>query len=153
MSSVQKLLSSVMYFGLFAGVAPTEIVPSEPATTEPQPKPTPAKPTPTHPTVPELMTTKPSMTEKPSEAPQPSSAPTDVPVSTTAPPKQFSTCGKPEPKKSVKRIFGGLKVNPGAIPWQVSLQVRPKNTNQQFRHLCGGALIESCWVLTAGHCV
>uniref|UniRef100_A0A7N8YNZ3 trypsin n=1 Tax=Mastacembelus armatus TaxID=205130 RepID=A0A7N8YNZ3_9TELE len=53
----------------------------------------------------------------------------------------------------ITRIFGGLKVAPGAIPWQVSVQVRPKNTNQPFRHVCGGVLIASCWVLTAGHCI
>ncbi|XP_070772348.1 hyaluronan-binding protein 2-like [Enoplosus armatus] len=136
------------------GVVPTEIVPTEPDPTSPttqsmKPEPT-ATTNPTSPT-----TTKPATSEKPSETPQPSFAPTDIPLisGATAPPPQFSTCGMPQPKKSVTRIFGGLKVAPGAVPWQVSLQERPKNSNQPFRHTCGGVLIASCWVLTAGHCI
>uniref|UniRef100_A0A3B3VBJ5 trypsin n=1 Tax=Poecilia latipinna TaxID=48699 RepID=A0A3B3VBJ5_9TELE len=58
-----------------------------------------------------------------------------------------------QPKKTLTRIFGGLKVSPGAIPWQVSLQQKPKNSNMKYSHVCGGVLIKSCWVLTAGHCI
>ncbi|TWW78168.1 Delta-1-pyrroline-5-carboxylate synthase [Takifugu flavidus] len=106
----------------------------------PKPRPTTAKPTPAP--VPRPVTTKPSLTRKPTQAaPAPS------------PSQRFSTCGKPQPKKPITRIFGGLKVNPGGIPWQVSVQVKQKNTNQIFRHVCGGVLIDSCWVLTAGHCI
>ncbi|XP_035462525.2 hyaluronan-binding protein 2 isoform X1 [Scophthalmus maximus] len=155
-------------------VSPTEIIPPVPDPTTAKPQPT--KPEPTadiKPTTTQLpMTTKPPTTEKPtstqlpvitiapttekpSQAPQPSPVPTDGPTipGSTVPPEQFSTCGQPQPKKPLTRIFGGLKVPPGALPWQVSLLVRPKNTNQQFRHICGGVLIASCWVLTAGHCI
>uniref|UniRef100_A0A3Q2PKW4 trypsin n=1 Tax=Fundulus heteroclitus TaxID=8078 RepID=A0A3Q2PKW4_FUNHE len=98
-----------------------------------------------------------SPTAQPSQSPtaQPSKSPTADPVGTTpAPsPKQFETCGLPQPKKALTRIFGGLKVSPGAIPWQVSVQQKTKNSNMKYSPVCGGVLIASCWVLTAGHCI
>ncbi|XP_062851826.1 hyaluronan-binding protein 2-like [Trichomycterus rosablanca] len=66
---------------------------------------------------------------------------------------QFATCGKPQPTKVMHRIYGGLKTLPGAQPWQASVQVRPTGTGLSFKHICGGILIKSCWVLTAGHCI
>ncbi|XP_050982501.1 hyaluronan-binding protein 2 isoform X1 [Labeo rohita] len=77
--------------------------------------------------------------------------PTTLPKDTTS--SSFLTCGKPEPKKQLNRIYGGLKAIPGAHPWQVSVQVRPKGSIQDYRHICGGTLIKPCWVLTAGHCI
>uniref|UniRef100_A0A8C6U631 trypsin n=1 Tax=Neogobius melanostomus TaxID=47308 RepID=A0A8C6U631_9GOBI len=56
-------------------------------------------------------------------------------------------------QKQITRIYGGLKPTPGSLPWQVSVQMRPRNSNVPFSHTCGGVLIESCWVLTAGHCI
>ncbi|XP_068610391.1 hyaluronan-binding protein 2 [Brachionichthys hirsutus] len=77
---------------------------------------------------------------------------------TTAPPvvppvqAQFSQCGIPQPTR-IGRIFGGTKSVPGAHPWQVSVQSRSSGSLFQFSHICGGILIKSCWVLTAGHCI
>ncbi|KAM4729518.1 hyaluronan-binding protein 2-like [Anableps anableps] len=126
----------------------------EPPTGGPQPttgKPEPPTDDPQIPTV----QPSPSTTQAPntSNAPQPSQGPTVSPVVPTTAPKQFETCGVAEPKKVLTRIFGGLKVSPGAIPWQVSLQQKPKNSNGKYNHVCGGILIKSCWVLTAGHCI
>lgn len=72
---------------------------------------------------------------------------------TTSTVKDFLTCGKPEPKKQMNRIYGGLKAIPGARPWQVSVQAKPKASISFFRHICGGTLIKPCWVLTAAHCI
>ncbi|XP_051925481.1 hyaluronan-binding protein 2-like [Hippocampus zosterae] len=64
----------------------------------------------------------------------------------------FSQCGIAQPKE-LHRIIWGIKSWPGAHPWQVSLQERAKGSNVAFVPICGGALLSSCWVITAAHCI
>ncbi|XP_041819306.1 hyaluronan-binding protein 2-like [Chelmon rostratus] len=74
------------------------------------------------------------------------------PVVTPAPgTEQFSQCGIPQFHET--KVWGGGKSRPGAYPWQASLQARSKIFGGSFRHICGGTLISSCWVLTAAHCI
>ena len=47
------------------------------------------------------------------------------------------------------RIVGGSEAQPGSAPWQVSLQWG----FMSFQHFCGGSIINSQWIVTAGHCV
>ncbi|XP_057634737.1 ovochymase-2 [Chionomys nivalis] len=44
------------------------------------------------------------------------------------------------------RIVGGSQVEKGSFPWQVSLK-------QKQKHVCGGTIISSQWVITAAHCM
>ncbi|XP_055596184.1 trypsin 5G1-like [Uranotaenia lowii] len=54
---------------------------------------------------------------------------------------------RPRPwwKSGSGRIVGGFEIPIEDVPYQVSLR--------EFGHFCGGSIIGSQWVLTAGHCV
>ncbi|NWU64320.1 HABP2 protein, partial [Pterocles burchelli] len=80
------------------------------------------------------------------ETPRPTDSLTDSPGSNEI----FKTCGQPEIHRTLKRIYGGAKTTAGKHPWMASLQIK---TSEMSRHFCGGVLIKSCWVLTAGHCI
>lgn len=56
------------------------------------------------------------------------------------------------PKLSLGRIVGGVEATKGEFPHQVTLQwgMPPLASHQ---HFCGGTIIDSQWILTAGHCV
>ncbi|XP_065077903.1 trypsin 5G1-like [Ochlerotatus camptorhynchus] len=47
---------------------------------------------------------------------------------------------------SISRIVGGVEVDIEDVPYQISLR------GWDGSHICGGSIISSRWVLTAGHC-
>ncbi len=58
-------------------------------------------------------------------------------------------CGRrPFAPANLHKIVGGRPAARGDWGWQVGLNWY----NQQNSHFCGGVLINSEWVLTAGHC-
>ncbi|XP_075046968.1 chymotrypsin-like elastase family member 2A [Mixophyes fleayi] len=59
-------------------------------------------------------------------------------------------CGVPTYKPAVSRVVNGEDAVPNSWPWQVSLQY---TSGGYWYHTCGGTIISSEWVLTAGHCI
>lgn len=45
----------------------------------------------------------------------------------------------------VSVVFGGFRATEGQFPYQVSIQ-------NKISHLCGGAILNSRWIITAHHC-
>ncbi|XP_048186395.1 tissue-type plasminogen activator [Perognathus longimembris pacificus] len=64
---------------------------------------------------------------------------------------QCSTCGLRQYKQPQFRIAGGLFTDISSHPWQAALFVKNRRSPGE-RFLCGGVLINSCWVLSAAHC-
>uniref|UniRef100_A0A8C9WH59 Elastase 3 like n=1 Tax=Scleropages formosus TaxID=113540 RepID=A0A8C9WH59_SCLFO len=59
-------------------------------------------------------------------------------------------CGRPPIEPSITRVVNGVDARPYSWPWQISLQVQ---SFDGWRHICGGSLIATNWVLTAAHCI
>ncbi|XP_054630869.1 tissue-type plasminogen activator isoform X1 [Dunckerocampus dactyliophorus] len=65
-----------------------------------------------------------------------------------------ATCGQRSDNTLTQpafRMFGGRESDITEQPWQAGINVYQPRARQYF-HLCGGVLIESCWVLSAAHC-
>lgn len=50
---------------------------------------------------------------------------------------------------SANFILRGQPASPGQFPYQVSLRL----VNVNMRHLCGGAILNKHWIVTAAHCI
>ncbi|XP_055515416.1 proproteinase E-like [Leucoraja erinacea] len=61
-----------------------------------------------------------------------------------------SACGMSSYPPYFSKVVNGIDARPYSWPWQVSLEVGYGNS---FSHTCGGTLISSNWVMTAGHCI
>lgn len=66
-----------------------------------------------------------------------------------------ASCGqrskRPSSSLSIFRIIGGQVSDIRQQPWQAAITVySPRTRSHNF--LCGGVLIDSCWVLSAAHC-
>ncbi|XP_068695200.1 proclotting enzyme-like [Montipora foliosa] len=64
--------------------------------------------------------------------------------------KDYSQCGI---RRRVRRprMVGGLPSSHGMWPWQVGLYRRDRSQGKDT-FICGGALIDKLWILTAAHC-
>jgi len=47
------------------------------------------------------------------------------------------------------RIVGGSSAQPGAWPWQVTMDYKGLNASS---HWCGGSIVALQWVVSAAHC-
>ena len=60
-------------------------------------------------------------------------------------------CG--EPSRS-NRIIGGTESTAHAWPWMCSFQLRFSHADgYKYNHVCGCAIVNNDWVITAAHCV
>ena len=48
-------------------------------------------------------------------------------------------------------VVGGRNASEGEFPWQISL--RAKSPLGHFSDICGGSILSSNTIVTAGHCV
>lgn len=69
--------------------------------------------------------------------------------------KNHPQCGQKNAKPDNApdgKIIGGEDTYPHEYPWQVSLR-KPGFYQAELRHFCGASLLNSRWLITAGHCV
>jgi len=61
-------------------------------------------------------------------------------------------CGIPGIQPNIYfRIVGGVEAEPHSWPWHVKIKIL--RSSGRYSLICGGALIEHDWVVTAAHCV
>uniref|UniRef100_A0A8C8RMX0 Plasminogen activator n=1 Tax=Pelusios castaneus TaxID=367368 RepID=A0A8C8RMX0_9SAUR len=62
-----------------------------------------------------------------------------------------STCGLRQRKTAQFRIVNGAYADITSHPWQAAIFAKNQRATREY-FLCGGILINSCWVLSAAHC-
>ncbi|KAH9416258.1 Trypsin-2 [Dermatophagoides pteronyssinus] len=55
-------------------------------------------------------------------------------------------------RRNQLRIVGGQNIDIGKIPWQISFQRLRGRYSTNYKHFCGGAIINPEWIITAAHC-
>ncbi|XP_066291724.1 chymotrypsin B-like [Branchiostoma lanceolatum] len=67
----------------------------------------------------------------------------------------YGTCGSPTITRipAPTRIVGGNTAQQGSWPWQVVVRNWVGTPGSGSYYLCGGTLVDSEWVVTAGHCI
>ncbi|KAM4677684.1 tissue-type plasminogen activator [Discoglossus pictus] len=62
-----------------------------------------------------------------------------------------SSCGSRQPPMAQYRILGGKTAHVTTHPWQAAIFLISRRSGGEH-FLCGGTLIDHCWVLSAAHC-
>ena len=113
---------------------------TEPTTSAPYSRPTPFRPN------------YPQITNNPSTTSSASSGSNSIVTRRPLPPHSGKyECGSP-PLLPQSKVVGGKNSAFGSWPWQVSVR-RTSFFGFSSTHRCGGAIINSQWIATAGHCV
>jgi hypothetical protein len=99
-----------------------------------------------------LFTSAPTSTIPPTSFGEPNSSTRSS--GTVSPPSTGSAASPPISDDMINtRIVNGSNAEPNAYPYLVSLGRAINNQYSNQSHYCGGALINSRWVLTAAHCI
>ncbi|XP_031550168.1 sushi, von Willebrand factor type A, EGF and pentraxin domain-containing protein 1-like, partial [Actinia tenebrosa] len=67
--------------------------------------------------------------------------------------KDYDHCGLHSVNMDIRnRILGGIQSHPGMWPWQVAIYKGGDDGKNEKRFICGGALVDTKWVITTAHC-